>query len=217
MDRYTRDFAEGRGSTLNNTSPYATEGLLRLQWALDRGMAHAYGGGDAAAAMSSEGGEALQVARLPLAAFEAKWDASKPTGRYLVVLYTLIGFSSLTGALGPACCLLLGCFLLIALPFALCPLPIAHCPLLAAHCPLLAARCSLLAAHCSLLTAHCSLLTAHCSLLTAHCSLLTAHRSPLTAHCSLLTAHCSLLTAHCSLLIAHRSPLTAHCSPLSAH
>ena len=96
--RTLAQFAEGRGRVLNSTTEYATSGVLRLVWALDRGLAETYHAG-ALDEMLAEGGDDMSVARLPLPAFKAEWDSSKQTGRFLVVLYTLIGLSSLTGAL----------------------------------------------------------------------------------------------------------------------
>ena len=95
---FARAYADGRGFTLNSTSPYAESGVLRLVWALNRGLADAFNDG-AMAMMLAEGGDALWVSRLPLPAFNSEWDPAESSSRIIVVLYTLIGFSVLTGVL----------------------------------------------------------------------------------------------------------------------
>ena len=63
-------------------------------WALNRGLAEEHTEG-AKRRMLDEAGDDLFVSRLPLPSFDSQWDQRA----FILVLYTLVGLSAVSGAL----------------------------------------------------------------------------------------------------------------------
>ena len=81
---------------MNSTNEFATTGVLRLVWALNRGLAEAHTGcAGAMQQMLDEAGGDLFVSRLPLPSFDSQWE-NRP---FIFILYALIGLSAISGAL----------------------------------------------------------------------------------------------------------------------